>query len=284
MVKKAHVSEEKKQTVKDFVKLCKDYPIIGIVNMENLPAPQLTNMRAQLREKVLIRMTKKNIITIVINQVKADKPGIEKILEFNKGMPALLFTKENPFSLMRTLNRNKSSAPAKAGQIAPKDIIVPAGPTPFAPGPIISELSMAGIKAGIEGGKVAIKQDSTAARKGDVISAKTASLLTRLGINPMEVGLDLVAVYEDEIIYGKDVLSVDEIQFMSNLKLASSWAVNLAMKADYPTIDTIKLLVAKAFRESKAIGIAQCIMADQLIPDLLARADREASMLKEKSA
>lgn len=281
--KTAHVSEEKKKVVREFVKLCKEYPIVGLVNMENLPAQQLSNMRSQLRGKVVILMTKKRLLKIVFEQMKDEKKGIEKLSEHLTGMPALIFTKDNPFALMSTLNKNKSNAPARGGQIAPKDIIVPAGPTPFAPGPIISELGQAGIKAGIEGGKVAVKADSVVARKGEVIKDKVASILTRLGIHPMEVGLDLIAVYEGGTIFTKDVLSIDESKYLVDLKMAHSWAVNLSVFSGYITKDTIKIMIAKAYRDSKAIGISQGIIADILLPDLLAKADREAAVLKEKT-
>ncbi|PIN80439.1 50S ribosomal protein L10, partial [Candidatus Woesearchaeota archaeon CG10_big_fil_rev_8_21_14_0_10_32_9] len=46
---KAHVSDEKKQVVKDFTKLIESYPIIAAVDVENLPAKQLMNMRTNLR-------------------------------------------------------------------------------------------------------------------------------------------------------------------------------------------------------------------------------------------
>ena len=52
----AHVSERKKQVVEDFVKLSNEYPIIGAVNMEGLPAPQLQTMRMQLKDKIVLRM------------------------------------------------------------------------------------------------------------------------------------------------------------------------------------------------------------------------------------
>src|SRR3989338_1052307 len=112
-------------------------------------------------------------------------------------MPALLLKKENPFSLYKILKKSKSSASAKAGQIAPRDLIVPAGPTPFTPGPVISELAAVGIKAGVEGGKVAVKVDSMIAKKGETIKPAVASMLTRLSILPMEIGLNLTAVYEN---------------------------------------------------------------------------------------
>src|SRR3989338_4472753 len=210
----AHVAQYKKDVVSRLAKLMQEYPIIGAVNMENLPAPQLQVMRSKLRGSVEMVMTKRRLIKIGIEQVKSKKPGIEKLEQYLYGMPALLFTKGNPFSLSRTLRQNKSPAPAKGGQTAPRDIIIPAGPTPFAPGPVIGEFGAIGIKAGVEGGKVAVKADTVVARAGEKIKPKVAEILTRLGIQPMEVGLDLVAVFENGIIYTKDILSVDDKEYL----------------------------------------------------------------------
>ena len=142
---KAHVADYKKEIVSNLANLITQYPIIGIVNMENLPAPQLQKMRAQLRGSFFITMTKKRLIRLAFEQTKSEKKGIEKLEEHLGGEPALIFTKENPFKLSRTLQRNKSPAPAKAGQTAPRDIMVSKGATSFAPGPIIGELAVAGI-------------------------------------------------------------------------------------------------------------------------------------------
>mgnify|MGYP000252813721 CR=1 FL=1 len=76
--------------------------------------------------------------------------NMDQLTEKIKGMPALLFSKENPFTLYSILQKNKSPAPAKANQEAPKDIVVSAGPTTFAPGPIISELAEVGIKTKVD--------------------------------------------------------------------------------------------------------------------------------------
>lgn len=278
---KAHVSDEKKRTVKEFADLLHEYPIVAAVNMENLPAKQLQNMRAMLRAKgVVLRMTKRRLLKLAIAQAKKDKPGIEAIEQYLTGMPALLFAKENPFSLYKILQKNKSMAPAKAGQIAPKDIVVPAGPTSFAPGPIIGELGQAGIKAGIEGGKVVIKQDSVAVKAGQPIKANVAAILTRLGIEPMEIGLDLVAAYEQGTIYGKDILAVDEAAFIAKVTLAATWAFNLAMDVAFPTKVTTTLLVGRAFNDAKALAVSQGILADKVIPDVLAKAHREMQAVK----
>ena len=270
----AHVAEYKKKKVKEMVDLSKQYPIVGVVNMENLPAQQLQAMRSELREKVHLFMTKKTLMRLALEKIKVDKKGVEELEKQFDGMPALIFTKDSPFKLSRILKKSKTPAPAKAGQTAPYDIIIPAGPTPFAPGPVISELSSAGLNVGVEGGKVAVKEDSTVAKRGEKISQKVAEVLTRLDIKPMEVGLDLVAAYEDGIIYHKDILEVDEKEYENNVNLAAVQAFNLAFNTTYVTNDNASLLIGKAFNDAKAIGLEQGIIDSGIIDELLAKAER----------
>src|SRR3989344_2866338 len=277
-----HVSDFKKKTVNDIVKLSKEYPIVGIVNMENLPAPQLQSMRSELRGKVELFMTKKTLMKVALEKIKNDRKGIEVLEDYFIGMPALIFTKDSPFKLSRILRKSKAPAPAKAGQIAPNDIIVPKGPTPFAPGPVISELSSAGLKVGVESGKVAVKEDTVVAKKGDKITAKVAEVLTRLGIKPMEVGLGLMVAYENGTIYGREILDVDEQQYISNVSLAALHSFNLAFNITYVIKDNAKLLIGKAFNDAKALGLSQNIIDKGIINELLAKAER--SMLSLKGA
>ncbi len=276
----AKVQEYKKKIVKDIAKLIKQYPIIGIVNMENIPAPQLQAMKAELRGKIHLFMTKKRLMKIAIEQTKNEKKHIEELEKYFEGMPALIFTNENPFRLSRILQKSKTSAPAKAGQTAPDDIIIKKGPTPFAPGPVISELSSVGLKVGVESGKVAVKEDTVVAKKGEKIKPKVAEILTRLDIKPMQVGLGLVAAYENGVIYQKDVLEVDEKAFNAKVNLAATQAFNLAFNITYPTKDNISLLIAKAFNDAKAIGISQEIFDKGIIEDLLSKAERSMLSLK----
>jgi large subunit ribosomal protein L10 len=282
MKEKHEPSEKKKQVVSEFRRLIEEYPIVGTLDMENLPTKQLQNMRAQLRDTVVIKMTKRRLIRIALEEEKEKKPGIEKLEENLKGMPALLFTKENPFSLYAKLKKNKSTAPAKAGQKAPKDIIVPAGPTPFAPGPIIGELGKFRIKTGIEDGKVAVKEDTVVVKEGEEISAELAGILARLGIEPMEIGLDLVCVYEDGSIFKRDILDIDVDDYYAKVQAAAAEVFNLAIFASIPTKDTIETLIGKANMESVCVGLSQGIMAPELMPQLIAKVESEGQGLKAK--
>lgn len=278
---KSHVSPEKKQVVKEFAPLLKEFPIIGVANMANLPSAQLLKIRGSLRSNgVVIKMTKKRVLKIILKEAEAHKPGITKLAEKMDGMPALLFAKDNPFKLYKTIQSKKSAAPAKAGQLAPRDLIVPAGPTPFAPGPIISELAQLKIKAGIVDGKVAIKEDATVAKKGDTISAQLSSILLRLNIQPMEIGLDLVAVWENGFVFNGDVLAVDEKKFIADIQQAHSEAFNLAIDCAIMNKDTTEFLLGKAFKEAKAVAVDAAILAPEVVDEILARADAQATSVE----
>ena len=278
--KTQHVAQYKKDQVKELHALLEKYPIVAAIDMENLPAQQLQQMRAQLRDKIDLLMLKRRIMKVAFEQVKDKHAGIEQLVEHLRGMPALLFTKENPFSLFKMLKKSKSKAPAKAGQTAPFDIMIPKGPTGFAPGPIIGELATAGIAAGVEDGKVVVKADSLAVKEGEVIDGKTAELLTRLQVQPMEVGLNITAVLEDGKIYTSSILDIDEEQFAKDMSTAAVWAFNLAFETAYPVKDNISLLLGKAFREAKAVGISASILDDGIIGDLLSKAAQGASSLQ----
>lgn len=268
---------EKKKVVEQLVKDIENYPIVGIVDMEDMPTPQLQAMRAKLRDRVKITMTKKRLINLALE--KANKKDIGKLKDYVKGMPAMIFTEENPFKLFKTIKKNKSSAPAKPGQTAPKNIVVPAGPTAFAPGPIIGELGSIGVKAGVENGKVTIKEDAVVAKEGEEISDKLAGLLSRLKIEPMEIGLDVTGIYEEGTIFPKSVLDIDEEKFKSDISKCASWAFNLAMETGTPTKETLPLLITKAHSEARAISLGEDILTDETADDILAKAEAQAAHL-----
>ncbi len=265
MARQTKVSEKKKAIVKEFVSLIEEYPIIGVVNMENLPGSQLQQMRGRLKGQIKIAMTKKRLLKRAFDAVGDRKKGVSHLVSYFKGIPALLFTNENPFLLFKIIKKNKSKAPAKAGQPAPHDIKIAAGPTPFAPGPVIGELGMLGIKSKVENGKIAIIQDTVVCEAGEEISPQLASMLAKLNILPMEIGLDVVAVYEKGEIFTKDILDIDEDKFMATLAEAIQCAFNLAVEAAYPTAENNELLLQKASREAKALALEGKILTDAAI-------------------
>ncbi len=279
---KAHVAKYKLEEVERLKSILEKYKVIAIADMTNMPSVQLQKLRSNLKQSVLITMSKASLITKALDDYKGKIKGIEHLGENIRGMPALLFTNESPFKLASKLKKSKSSAPAKAGQSAPNDIVVPAGPTAFAPGPLMGELGQIGVKATVMEGKIAIKEDTLVLKEGQLISGLVANLLTRLGIEPMEIGINLIAALENGIIYTKDILNVDEKEYANKVKVACQSAFNLAFNTAYPTKGNINLLIKKAFLDSNGLADAKKILTSENVKKELGKASLEMNSLKEK--
>ena len=280
--KQAHVSEKKKISVKRIEALLKEYPNVGIVNMSTLPCASLQKMRKQLADKLVIFVAKKRLIKLALESVKKERKGIEKLEAHLGGIPGLIFTKESPFRIYKTIQKSKSKALAKAGQLAPFELVIPAGPTQFGPGPVIGELGQLGIKTAIEGGKITIKNDFVAAKKGAVITDKVAGLLAKFNIAPMEIGLNVVAIYENGDVFSSDVLGVDEQQYIDNITRASSWAFNLSVESCYVTKQNADLIIANASRGAKAVAIEFGILEKDVVDAVLSKVNAQAMGLKKE--
>jgi large subunit ribosomal protein L10 len=267
-----HIPKWKKDEVEEIKKNITSYSSIGVVGIRGIPSSQLQLMRKSLRGIADLKLCRNSLIDRALNESSSE---VQKINKYVEDQTALLFTNENPFKLQRILQKGKTSAPIKAGTVSPKDIIVEKGPTSFPPGPIVGELTGAGIAAGIEGGKVVIRQTKTVAKKGDVVDAKLASILSRLEIHPMELGLDLRAVYQNGMIYESTILSVDETIYKNNLTLAVQHAFNLSVNSAYPTKATISTLLTKAASQSRNLAINAELVMPEIIDVLLGKANAQ---------
>jgi large subunit ribosomal protein L10 len=257
-------------------------PVVAVVNMHGIAGQQIQSMRAGLRAHATLKMTKNNLMLLALDEVAKSRPGIEGLKDNIDGQCAIIATDLNPFKLFRQLESTKTAAPAKPGEIAPEDIIVHAGPTPFGPGPIIGELQKLGLPASIDGGKIVVKKDTTLVKKGEPVPANVAAMLPKLEILPMIVGLDLKAAYEDGTIYHRDVLDVPEDYYKNMFATAAFNARALGVAIAFPTTETITPLITKAFREALGLSIAAAIPTKDNIKMLLSKAD--AQMLSVASA
>jgi len=222
---------------------------------------------------------------------------------------ALILTNFDAFELYNVLEKGKIPAPIKAGATTPLDIVVEEGATSLKPGPIVGELQSLGIPAGIESGKVVIKQRKVVVKEGEKVSPPLADILTRLEIFPIKEGLDLLAVYDraGNALFLPDVLHIDPAKYFADLKEgakaafslsthikygyptrytigdllreASIKSLALALEIAYPTSETIKPLLQKAYSRAQNLALNACVYERETMPYLLAKAASEAQRL-----
>jgi large subunit ribosomal protein L10 len=275
------VSEEKKREVARIRELIEKYPVIGILDFFKMPSRQLQSIRKSLRGTATIKMCKKRLMERALKEVKGKK-DIEKLNEFPVKEPALIFTEINPFKLFKILKKNKSLRYAKAKDIAPDDIIVPAGPTSLPAGPAIGELQRIKIPAMVKEGKIHVREDTVVVKKGEEISSQIANVLKKLDIQPIEIGINLLGVWENGIVYGKDILDVDEEAYKQMIKEAHVSSLNLCVNVCYPNKESIKILIVKAYQHGKNLGLNAAILDEGVVEDLIAKAVTQASALEER--
>lgn len=274
--------KRKAQRVEDLSNLINEYNVVAFASLNKVRAAQLQELAKRFRSEIFMKVSKNILVKRALEQ--SDKPNIQDLTEHLEGSNTLLFTNMNPFTLSLTLEKNKIKATAKAGDIAPEDIIIPAGNTGLPPGPAISELNDAGIRTRIEAGSVWVIRETTVASKGDAIQPNVASVLSKLDIRPLEVGLRVVAAYEDGLVFSTNQLLPDVESLRIQFADASTHAYNLAMASSYPTSQTIGSLLQLAHLNARNLAINTIFLTSDTTIDILAKAYQQMQALSQELA
>ncbi len=251
--------------------------MIGLVNVEGVGAKQLQGIRDSLRGSAVIKMSRNTLMIRALE--KSSKKSIKDLIEFVSGPVAFFFSEQDPFELSKFLAENKAAAPAKGGQISPKDIIVQEMNTGVAPGPFISELAGLKIPSRVKGGSIHITADTVAVKAGDVISNAMAMMLSRLGIEPMELQLKLIAAYTDGEVLTADSFEIDLEALFNQVLLGHQYAVNLSVNTGIPTEETMSIIIAKTSMEAKNLVMTIGFFVPDMLNEFLAKANSEAIAL-----
>jgi len=263
------------EEVENLKKLISSYPVIGIVGIRGIPASLMQEMRARIRGKIVLRVSKRSLIA------RALENGTKELANYMEGEVGIIASNMNPFKVFKEINEMRLKMPARGGEIAEEDIIVKKGDTPFKPGPIVSDLQKAGIPASIRGGKVVIDKTVTLVKKGEKISKEVANALARLDIKPIEVGLKVYAIFEDGIIYTPDILAVDVNKILQDMQNAKMNAITLAMEIGYPTKEVMPLLLQKAYRNAYIVALESNIYTKETIEEFIRKAYLQAKELEK---
>ena len=103
------------------------------MNADNVGSKQMQQIRMSLRGHAIVLMGKNTMMRKAIRGHLANNPKLEHLLTHIKGNIGFVFTKEELVTIRDMLLANKVRAPARAGALAPLDVIVPAQNTGLGP-------------------------------------------------------------------------------------------------------------------------------------------------------
>ena len=273
--------QQKTEEVEEITNLIKGYSIIGIASLQKVRAAQLQEFKRNLADKVYMRVLKNTLIKLAIENCK-ERPDLKKLEEHVKGSNVFMFTNLNPFKLSLILAGGKVKTTAKSGDVAAFDVVVPAGNTGQPPGPIISQLNAVGLPTRIESGSVWINKDTLVVRKGEQINERLASILSKLGIKPVETGLALTVAFDDGLIVTQEQLKLDIDGIKHEVESAYAESFALSLSISYPTKENMVTLLQLAHREAHALSVGAAIPTKETIEDLLRKANSQMLSLDSK--
>lgn len=241
---------QKKQFMyQELQELPKKYNVIALSKMNKVRATQLMTLRKKFHGQIIIKIIKNKVAQRAFEKVSKIS-GIEYLSKELEGQCALIFTNLSPFKLNLIFSENKVFLPAKGGDIAPKDIILPAGNTGIPPGPVLSEFKEAKVQTKIDQGSIAVTKDTVVAKSGEIISQKLASLISKLDIKPIEAGVLVNYAISEGLQFRAKDLQLDVKEYIKELQICSSSALNLAVELVYFAPETISSIISLAYQKS----------------------------------
>jgi len=277
----AHVAPWKKEMFQKLAELIEKYPVVAVADLQKVRSSQIQEIRKKLRGQAEVLVAKNTVLRKAAGTMNEKKPQIDAFAGGLAGSSLLMFTGMNPFALILFLGKNKVRVPAKAGDSATSEIIIPAGNTGLQPGPVISEFGEVKVTTRIESGSIWVAKDTVVAEKGDTISAKLASLLSKLGMKPMEAGLSIVRAFDQGLVLDLEDLAFDLETYKSDLASAHRGALGLAVETEYILPETASLILGRAFREAMQLATEAEFPTSDNIETLVKRAYSEMRILSD---
>ncbi|EMR11721.1 hypothetical protein PNEG_00155 [Pneumocystis murina B123] len=246
--------DQKKRYFSRLYDLFSEYKSIFVVNIDNVGSQQMHKVRQELRGSGVIFCGKNTMIRRAMHDFLYDLPYLETLLPVVHGNIAFVFTNDDLKSSRSKIMKNVVSAPAKAGIIAPSDVIVPAGNTGMEPGKT-SFFQALGIPTKIARGTIEIISDVHLIHAQTKVGASEATFLNMLNILPFTYGITILHVYDQGVLFSPSILDITEEAFIGYLKSAIQNVASISLALNYPTIVSVLHSLVNSYKNLQAVSI-----------------------------
>lgn len=271
--------ERKQAYFNKLVKLLDGYEQIFIVECDNVGSSHMQSIRKALRPfNTALLMGKNTLIRKGIKGHLEKNPALEQLLPLITGNIGLVFTKGDLSKVRKVIDENKVSAPAKAGAIAPCDVIVPKGNTGMEPTQT-SFLQALNIASKITRGQVEIINDVHLVKAGEKVGASEATLLQKLDLKPFKYGLTVKKVYDSGSIYDQSVLDMTEEDIVARFREGVQRVAAVGLAIGVPSVATVPHSLVNGYKNLLAIALATDISFERVkkLKDILANPEAFAA-------
>ncbi|CAH8643112.1 unnamed protein product [Heterobilharzia americana] len=225
-----------------------------IVNVDNVRSKQMQQIRMALRGNAELVLGKNTLMRKVIqNQVERNST-LEKLLPHIRENVGFVFTNGDLCDVREKIEKNRVEAPAKAGAIAPCDVIVPAQNTGLGPEKTAFFQALS-IPTKIARGAIEILNDVHLVHKDTKVGMSEATLLGMLKIHPFTYGLVIKQVFDQGCVYDPAVLDITPEMIAGKFIAGVQNIACLSLALGYTTLASIPHVLANGFKNLLAVSV-----------------------------
>lgn len=213
----------------------------------------MQTIRTSLRGLGVVLCGKNTMIRKAIRGHLENNAALEKILPHIHGNVGFVFTKGDLGEVRDKLTQSKVRAPARAGAIAPLDVVIPAQNTGLGPEKT-SFFQALSIPTKISKGTIEIINDVPILKPGDKVGASEATLLNMLNISPFSYGLIIQQVYDSGSIFSPDILDIKPEDLRAKFMAGVANLAAVSLQIGYPTLASAPHSIANGFKNLLALA------------------------------
>jgi len=250
--KEVHIKKD--EYMNKFISLLESYPRAVLVTVDNIGSHHMQRIRISLRGRAVILMGKNTLMRKAIKNNLAEHPEWEAMLPCIRGNVGFVFTKENLGGLREKLLESRVPAQAKAGIVAPQDVVIPKQVTTLEPTKTTFFAAL-DIATKITRGCVEILQDVNLCQEGSKVGSYEAALMQMLDIKPFTYGLKLTHVYDEGSVYSARLLSITSADLFRSFAAGVSNIAALSLGLNYPSLPALPHVVLNGYKNLVAIAL-----------------------------
>jgi large subunit ribosomal protein LP0 len=235
-------------------KLLDEYTKIFVVGADNVGSHHMQQIRISIRGQGVLLMGKNTMVRKALRGRIASNPALEALMPFVWGNVGFVFTNGDLTGMRDKLLSNRVAAPAKAGSIAPNDVVVPAGNTGLEPTQT-SFLQALNIPSKIAKGQIEIISDVHLINKGQKVGSSECALLSKLNIKPFSYGLTVVTVYDNGSVFDPALLNMTDSDVVKSFQAAAARVVAVSLHANHLTLPAVPQAVIKAYAKVLSVAV-----------------------------
>ena len=225
--------EKKTLYYERFNYLFSEYSRIVLVNIDNISSNQFKKCRKALGKDSILILGKNKIIKKVLKEHIKHNQDLNALLPRLTGNIGFIFTKTDLLNIKQILSENQVPAPAKTGQTAPNDVIIPPGITSITPDGTVFFQAL-NIPTKISKGLVEIQTPVKIITKGQIIGNSEVLLLQKLNIIPFSHCFEIKLIFDNNLCIDPKILEISMNDIEEKIEQTRSKLKFLESLLSYP--------------------------------------------------